>query len=193
MMDRRTLVLGLAAAGIATPALAALKTVRLFNGRDLTGWTPLGDANWRVTDGILTADKANAISFLLSRDSYRDFELEVEFWVSEDANSGVFIRCGNAAEITLDNAYEVNIFDRRPDPTYGTGAIVNVGKVVPMPKAGGRWNNMRITALGDVFSVTLNDERTVDAARDGRFREGFIALQYGSGTVKFRRVEIRAL
>lgn len=193
MTDRRSLLLGLSATLIATPALAAARSRKLFNGRNLDGWTPLGDANWAVKDGVLAADKASAIGFLLSEESYRDFELRVEFWVSEDANSGVFIRCGNRAAITLENGYEVNIFDRRPDPSYGTGAIVNVGKVSPMPKAGGKWNTMVVVAKGDVFSVTLNGQKTVDRARDGRFREGFIALQYGAGTIKFRKVEIRTL
>ncbi len=30
----------------------------------------------------------------------------------------------------------MNVYDQRPDPSYGTGAIVNIAKVSPMPKAG---------------------------------------------------------
>lgn len=85
----------------------------------------------------------------------------------------------------------MNIFDQRPDPTYGTGAIVNVAKVSPMPKAGGHWNTYEITAKGPTFTVTLNGIRTVDNAQDNKFASGRIALQYGAGVVKFRKVEIR--
>ena len=60
-----------------------------------------------------------------------------------------------------------------------------------MPKAGGRWNTYLIRAEGDRFSVWLNGEKTVEGARDARFREGHVALQYGAGTVKFRKVKIR--
>jgi hypothetical protein len=42
----------------------------------------------------------------------------------------------------------VKIFDKRADAEYGTGAIVNIAKVSPMPKAGGRWNNTEITVKG---------------------------------------------
>ena len=193
MTSRRTFLLGAAAALLPFPAHARAGFRPLFNRRCLEGWTPVGDANWRVERGILTADRG-AISFLVSRDRYRDFELRAEFWVSPDANSGIFLRCQDPAAITADNAYEVNIFDRRPDPTYGTGAIVNVAPVAaPMPQAGGRWNLMAIRAQGDRFNVVLNGRTTVAAARDGRHREGPVALQYGAGTVRFRRVELRPL
>jgi hypothetical protein len=107
--------------------------------------------------------------------------------------------------VTGSSAYEVNIWDRRPDPTYGTGAIVNVAKVDPMPKAAGKWNVYEIIAQGPKFTVTLNGQKTVDSAQDAKFANGRIALQHGlglkdakgvandKGVVKFRKVEIKAL
>jgi hypothetical protein len=190
MIDRRNVVLGFAGASLATPAMAQAGYRQLFDGKSLKGWTAVGDANWSIQDGAVSADKG-ASSFLVSEGSYRDFDLIAEFWVSPEANSGIFIRCSDRARITAANAYEVNIFDTRPDPSYGTGGIVNVAKVSPMPKAGGRWNEMRISAHGDAFSVILNGQKTVDGARDGAHAEGPIGLQYGAGVVKFRKVAIR--
>ena len=160
MTDRRTFIVTAAAALVATPAFARPSVRHLFDGRTLDGWVPVGEANWAVRDGALSADKGPQ-SFLVTRDSFRDFELRAEFRVSAEANSGIFIRCADPAHITATNAYEVNIFDTRSDPDYGTGAIVNVAKVSPMPKAGGRWNVMLIEARGDSFSVTLNHLKTV--------------------------------
>jgi hypothetical protein len=166
--------------------------VSLFDGRNLDKWTAIGDANWRIVDGVVEADKGSS-GFLVSKNNYGDFQLRAEFWVSDDANSGIFIRCSDPTKVTGSNAYEVNIFDQRPDPSYGTGAIVNVAKVVPMPKAGGHWNTYEIMAKGPVFTVTLNGVRTVDNAKDDKFAAGRIALQYGAGVVKFRKVEIKPL
>lgn len=190
MTSRRTVLAGLTFASLVGPALADEGFSPLFNGRDLDGWTPLGDPNWTVEGGVLSADKG-AMSFLVSRDSFRDFDLRAELWVSDDANSGIFIRCGDRAKISPATAYEVNVFDRRPDPTYGTGAIVDIAPVSPMPKAGGRWNLMEIRARGDALSVVFNGQRTVDGARDAAHAEGPIALQYGAGVVKFRTVAVR--
>ncbi|WP_309644196.1 DUF1080 domain-containing protein [Phenylobacterium sp.] len=191
-IDRRGLVAGLTTAALAPPAFARPRAKSLFDGRTLDGWTPVGDANWGVRDRVISAD-AGGMSFLVSRESYRDFELHAEIWVSPDANSGIFIRCSDPVGVTADNAYEVNVFDTRPDPTYGTGAIVNLAKVSPMPKAGGRWNTMDVTARGDSLTVVFNGRKTVDGARDPAHAEGPIALQYGAGVVKFRKIEIRAL
>lgn len=190
MTDRRTFIVTAAAALVAMPAIARPPLRHLFDGRTLNGWVPVGEANWAVRDGALSADTGPQ-SFLVTRDAFRDFELRAEFWVSAEANSGIFIRCTDPAHITATNAYEVNIFDTRPDPDYATGAIVGVAKVSPMPRAGGRWNVMMIVARGDSFTVALNGVKTVDAARDGAHAEGPIALQYGAGVVKFRKVDIR--
>lgn len=189
-MLRRRLLGALAATPIAEPAFPATAYKALFDGRSLDGWDVLGDANWSVRDGVISAD-AGGFSFLVSDRSYRDFTLLVELWVSNDANSGIFIRCSDRRQITADNAYEVNVYDMRPDPTYGTGAIVNVAKVSAMPKAGGKWNTLKTSARGDRLSVLVNGHRTLDAAHDAAHVEGPVALQYGAGIVKFRRVEIR--
>jgi len=165
--------------------------VTLFDGKNLDNWTQVGDANWKLADGVVMADKGNG--FLVSKNAYGNFQLRAEFWVDDVANSGIFIRCTDPEKISSKNGYEVNIFDQRPDPTYGTGAIVDVAKVVPMPKAGGKWNVYEITAQGPKFTVTLNGQRTVDGAEDAKHPSGRIALQYGAGVVKFRKVEIKPL
>ncbi len=88
---------------------------------------------------------------------------------------------------------EVNIFDKRPDPSYGTAAIVDVGKVrQPGPKAANRWNTFEVTAKGDRLVVVFNGEKTVDA-RDGKHKSGPIALQSFAGTIRFRKVLVRAI
>jgi hypothetical protein len=192
MIRGRHVLPALAAVALVAPASARTAFESLFDGTSLAGWTTAGEPAWSVAGGTVSADTGPA-TFLVSNGSYRDFELRVEFWVSDDANSGVFIRCASRTEISATACYEVNIYDTRPDPTYGTGAIVDVAPVSPMPRAGGRWNTMVITARGDMFSVTLNGRKTVEAARDAAHREGPFALQRAAGTVMFRKVEMRPL
>jgi hypothetical protein len=165
--------------------------VTLFDGSNLDNWTAIGDANWKLADGVVVADKGNG--FLVSKKDYGDFQIKAEFWVDADANSGIFIRCTDPNKIGSKTGYEVNIFDKRPDPSYGTGAIVDVAKPSVILKAANQWNTYEIIAQGPKFTVTLNGTRTVDGAEDKRHASGRIALQYGAGVVKFRKIQIKSL
>ena len=162
----------------------------LLDGKSLKGWDAVGDANWRVADGAVEADKGSG--FLVTPASYRDFQITLEFWVSDDANSGVFLRCSDPKAITQTNAYEVNIFDKRPDQSYRTGGIVDVAKPASIIHTGGKWNTYDITAKGSQLTVVLNGTKVVDV-QDTKHADGPIALQYGAGIVKFRNVRIRPL
>jgi hypothetical protein len=192
------LLVGFAAFATSHQVSAADGWVTLFDGKNLDNFNQIGNANWRLEDGVVVADKGNG--FLVTKNTYGDYQIRAEFWVDADANSGVFIRCTDPEKVTAANAYEVNIWDARPDPSYGTGAIVNVAKVDPMPRAGGKWNVYEITAKGSTFTVILNGQKTVDGAQDAKLASGRIALQHGlqvkdadGGVVKFRKVEIKPL
>jgi hypothetical protein len=163
----------------------------LFDGTTLNGWTVVGDANWRVVDGYMEATSGGG--YLVTPNAYGDFQLSVDFWVTPDANSGVFIRCADPMTITANNSYEVNIFDMRPDPKFRTGGIVNIASPTAMINAGNRWNTFVITAQGPKLTVVLNGTTVVDGVENTQFARGPIALQYGAGTVRFRNVRIRAL
>lgn len=187
------LVVAFTAFGCASQPTVAWTTL-IDGASGLDNWIRVGDANWRAVDGAIQADKKTdkAASFLLSKTSYTDFRIRAEFWVSDDANSGIYMRCADSKNITDKTCYEANIFDQRPDPTYGTGAVVHIAAVSPMPKAGGKWNTYDITVKGTRLTVTLNGVVTADI-QDSKFFSGPIALQYAAGVVKFRKVQISPL
>ena len=171
--------------------------ITLFDGKNLDQWQGDGTASFQIANGsIMAVDKKDpkaTASNLVTKESFKDFELRAEFWVSDDANSGIYIRCTDPARVSSKSAYEVNIFDTRPDPSYGTGAIVDTAKAAKVLKTGGKWNEYHIVAQGSKFTVTLNGVKTVDGAEDSKFAEGKIALQFGKGVVMFRKVEVKKL
>ena len=173
-------------------------TTLIDGATGLENWNRIGDANWRAQDGTIMADQGKG-GYLISKNSYKDFQIRAEFWADHTTNSGIFIRMSNPANVTATNAYEVNIFDQRPDPAYGTGAIVGVAAVSPMPRAGGKWNTFDITAWGSQLVVFFNGVQTVNI-QDGKHAQGPFSLQYGGGAnnapggaIKWRKVQVRAL
>src|SRR5688572_16185210 len=88
--------------------------VTLFDGKSLNSFSVVGDANWTLANGVVEANKG--AGHLVTKETYADFELKVEFWVdSGTANSGVYMRCQDTAAISDTTCYEANIFDQRAD------------------------------------------------------------------------------
>jgi len=188
----------LALAGFAAVQLASQATgqsgpgwTQLFDGKSLDGWTQVGEANWSIQDGAIVANQGKG-GHLVSKDSYKNLMIYAEFWSDEKANSGIFVRCKDPKKIGARDCYEMNIFDSRPDPSYGTGAIVYVAEANPALKAAGKWNTFEILADGRHLAITLNGQKTADV-RNGFFEEGHITLQYGAGVIKFRKVAVKPL
>jgi len=182
-------------AACATGGSSGAGWTTLFDGKDLKQFYTVGKANWRIEGDTVVADRKEGKDngFLVTNEIYKDFQLHAEFWVSDDANSGIYMRCGNPEVLTDKVCYEANIFDQRKDPTYGTGALVHIVKVLdPMPKAGGKWNTYDITVQGDHIVAVLNGQKTVDV-RDKKLSDGRIGLQYAAGVVKFRNVRVKRL
>jgi len=166
-------------------------TTLLDGAQGLENWNRVGSANWAVVDGVVTADRSDkGAGFLVSKNSYKDFVVRAEFWVTDNANSGIFMRCKDAKNVGDETCYEANIFDQRPDPTYRTGAIVGVAKPSVAIDTGNRWNDYDIVARGRHLVVKLNGQTTVDV-EDDKLVVGPIGLQYAAGQVKFRHVRIR--
>ena len=172
------------------PGLAQGGWTTLFNGSTLDGWNPIGDANWELVDGAVQADSGSG--FLVTPESYGDFELTLQYWVDEPANSGIFIRCADPETVTDTNSYEVNIYDTRADQTYRTGGIVHLAAPASVVNSPGQWNTYEIVAQGPRLRVWLNGAQMIDV-EDSQFADGPIALQYGLGVVKFRNVMVRGL
>jgi len=198
-------------AGLLVIGLTAFGCAQMSSTYDsVTGWTALidgekglenftryGDANWRAEGGAIVADKGKG-GFLVTRNSYKDFQIRAEFWAGPSANSGIYMRCANIALITDKTCYEANIYDDRADPSFGTGAIQHIMKANPMLKAGGKWSTMDVTIKGTQITVVLNGVQTA-TTQHSEFAQGPIALQFGShgklpgGVIKYRKVQIKTL
>jgi hypothetical protein len=165
-------------------------------GKGMENFTTMGTANWRAEADAIVADSrtgTEGTNYLATKASFQDFQIRAEFWVSETANSGLYLRCQDVRPMTDRTCHEANIFDKRPDPEYATGAIVWLVKAPqPVPQTGGKWNTMEVTAKGSRMTVMLNGVKTAetDAARTNG---GVIGLQYAGGVVKFRKVQVRPL
>jgi hypothetical protein len=191
-MTAGLLIAGLGLLGLSHKAAgqAGSAMVMLTDGTSLANFDQAGNANWRIAERTISADRGNG--FLVTKQSYSDFRIRAEFWVDEDANSGIFIRCDNPERPSAATCYEVNIFDANPNRGNATGAVVNVAKVDPIPQTALKWNVIEIEAKGPQLNVSINGMRTA-SVQDTKHARGRIALQYNGGVVRWHKVEIQPL
>ena len=101
-----TLAAGVAATGCASMSGGAGWTTLVdgANMINLSGFTELGAGGWSIVDGVLQG-KGGKLGYLVTKDSYTDFEIRAEFWADEDCNSGLFMRCQDRNKVSAENSY----------------------------------------------------------------------------------------
>ena len=117
---------GQQASNTLSPAESKAGWTLMFDGRSLSGFSPTGEADWKVEDGTITATKN--VGFLVTKQMYGNFEFKAEFWPDKSVNSGIFLRCADGTPSAV-LCYEVNIFDAHAE--FPTGSINNVKTVLP--------------------------------------------------------------
>jgi len=174
--------------------------ISLFNGEDLTGWTTVGDADWRVEDGLLIGQQGpnNEAGDLLSEAEFTDFELIVTYRVVWPANTGIWFRYQSPKQ-----AYQADILEYT-NPVAYCGTLYCPGKMFLFVNDDRNfvnvdgWNTMRIRAEGDRVRIWLNDYPIGDVHDDtsAKGRIGFqvhAGDQFGQMKVIVRRVLIQPL
>ncbi len=159
-------------------------------GENLT-WTPIGAAPWQISGAEYSASgDYEGFSFLVTNETFSNYQIDLEFWIDEGTNSGVFVRCPSPERVSPITCYEINIWDSHNDPNSRTGAIVTHIPPSAFVETVGEWNTMQIVAVDNRITVTINGQLTADLENDAH-TSGHVALQFGSpGGVKFRNVTL---
>jgi hypothetical protein len=176
-----------------TPAEVRDGWILLFDGETSFGWNRRGEAEWVVTEGTVGPKSGSGSGMLVTSTEFSDFELQVDFWIDEQANGGLFLRGPTDGEFHPASAYRVNLFDA--DREWPTGSLVGVSRVAAVPQTVNRWNALHLIAEGEELTVRLDGELLL-RARDPKFARGLIALQQAGpddGTIRFRNVKLRPL
>ena len=163
--------------------------VALLEGTDLQHWVVPSTNNWRLANGILsnTARGGN----LLTRQSYEDFQLRLDFRLPEGGNSGVYLR----------GRYEVQLEDTRGREPSDVSAGAIYGFLSPSEDAAGRpgeWQTLEVRLIGRLVTVHLNGvavivNREIPGITGGALNSdeaspGPVCLQGDHGPVEFRNI-----
>lgn len=192
----------------------------LFDGSSLDAWRaykagPLPNG-WLIEGDTLHF--APGSGDIMTRESFSDFELELEWKVAPGGNSGIFYRAVPGLDAIYMGAPEMQVLDDAghadgADPLTSAGAVYGL---YPAPrgavKPAGEWNLARIVVTANVVqhwlngqlmaSYTLRSDEWLDKVGNSKFsawplygqaRKGHIGLQDHGDPVWFRNIRIRLL
>ena len=238
-----TIVLLLLIAGLLTGCKTAKNTQQvknkadnwqlLFDGKTSQGWRGYNkpgfpEKGWEIKDGILhnigsARGEAGGGGDIISNKKFRNFELELEWKISEGGNSGIFILAQEVpGEPIWKSAPEMQILDneRHPDAKLGVNGNRSAGSLYDLipcdPKTvnpAGQWNKVKIMVFKGSVVYWMNGKQVVEyhlwtedwnkMVANSKFKdykwffdtapEGYIGLQDHGDDVWFRNIRIREL
>jgi hypothetical protein len=175
---------------------------KIFNGKDLSGWTAHGTEKWYVEEGNMICESGpdKQYGYLSTDQAYKNFILTLEFKQEANGNSGVFFRSsitgvkisGWQVEVAPLNSHTGGIYE-----SYGRGWLIQPKKEDEQWLKTGEWNKMKIMVNGDEVTTFLNGHQMV-YFKDAKIGQanGFIALQIHDGggiKVRWRNIKIKEL
>lgn len=151
-----------------TPEEAAAGWRLLFDGQSLDQWRSYREdaANdgWGIEHGCLT--RVGLGGDLITREQFGDFELKLDWRISEGGNSGIFIRGDESGRSIHHTGFEMQVLDNArhsdaQDPTHRAGAYYDM--IAPdhdTSRPAGTWNEVHIIARGPSVEFRLNGRTT---------------------------------
>lgn len=201
-MEKTIHYLLMAMLAITVSNTAVAQKIKLFNGKDLTGWKIYGTEKWYVEDGMLVCESGpdKQYGYLATEKYYDNFELTLEFKQGADGNSGVFFRStidgtkitGWQVEVAPPNNNTGGIYE-----SYGRGWLIKPDPALDQYLKYGEWNKMKIRVEKSTVTTWLNGHQmiTLTDAKIGAGK-GSIALQIHDGggiKVQWRKLVLKQL
>jgi hypothetical protein len=198
----------------------------LFDGSSTEHWRGYNmnrfpDETWTIEGDELVfrpSEGQNQAHDIITREKYKDFELRLEWQISEAGNSGIFHHVIEQPDHQIYwSGIEMQILDNEAFPNLNdhqyAGALYDLKPATPQnAKPHGEWNTVRIISNGSHMEYWQNGEKVVeferwsnewfDLVRASKFEchpsfgtvpKGHIGLQDHSDMVKFRNIKIRRL
>lgn len=214
-MKKRILSLALMAAALCCfgQEADAQKTIKLFNGKDLSNWNFVVDKNsvpaeqvYSVKDGVIQI-AGQPFGYMYTKEKYSRYKLHVEWrWPKgeEGANSGIFLliadpqnpfpngiecqlQAGNAGDLVLLGGSDLAEFQTKPGTPRPAFPIVK-RHTESSEKPAGEWNEANIFVKDGVITVYING--VYQNTGTNKVKEGYIGLQSEGKEVQFRNVTL---
>ena len=176
------------------------QAVRLFDGKDLTGWTPSSDAlkdTFGVSDGVIT-DTGRPAGYLRTEKGYTNYAVHLQLRHVKGGNSGVLVRMVGRDKVwpksieaqgqsgSMGDIWNIDRFGMKAAAERTRGR--HTGKAHPSNERPiGQWNDYEILLDGGDLEIQVNN-LVQNTATDCDEVEGKICLQSEGSPKEFRNI-----
>lgn len=143
----------------------------LFNGKDLTQWRnfkkPDLSDKWVIEDGSIKLTGAGG-GDILTKATYTNFELKLDWKISEVGNSGIFVLVDEQGPHIYSHAPEIQLLDneRHSDNKIDSHLSGSLYDLIASPpsshRIAGEWNSITIRLQDRQLQVWQNNVKTAD-------------------------------
>jgi hypothetical protein len=192
--------------------------VKLFNGKDLSGWSVFLDPRkkadpakvFTVKDGVIVCE-GTPFGYLITDKEYENYLLKVQWRWGQKVhgkvrNSGVFVHvvgpnkiwpkaveaqlmADHAGDFWLVDNFKLKVDAARRDPKVGRHFYRMKNHV---EKEVGEWNQYEITCKGDTIRLVINGQ-LVNEGTEAELSKGRILLQSEGAEIHFKDVVLKQL
>jgi ubiquinone/menaquinone biosynthesis C-methylase UbiE len=177
--------------------------VRLLDGDELTNWIGNSSA-WRVRDGMLAgnaADLPEQQTELVTKDSWNDFELDLQWRLRDPDGSGAVRILGSPSlTVRLESGIPHEAGYPERITAARTGEVSSPGSTEPIIRSSdtakalvfpGDWNRLTVRATGGQCLVAINAVRIAEFAIGPAERPRRLALVPGAGELELREIRVK--
>ncbi|MCC9608126.1 DUF1080 domain-containing protein [Blastopirellula sp. JC732] len=186
----------------ATSPVAPADWVSILNGKDMRGWSIQGPLKWIVENGAIVGlgTGPREAGYIMYDTKYDDFELEFEYQLYENTNSGVFLNCrpgepligSTFLEVQLQHDYSPK-YDKEP-PIRRTGSLFNVASALQLPASNSPgWHKMLIRYEKPLVKVTIDEREVLNYRLTSPVEPGYIGFQRNYERIDLRNIRVREL
>lgn len=194
----------------------------LFDGKSLSQFRGYAKEEigkgWTVVDGAIKFDGSSGNGDIITKETYEDFEFQVEWKISKGGNSGIIYLVRQGDPSTYHSGPEYQLLDNHNDGNgkntkTSTAALYGLYAAEKAEtKPAGQWNTTKIVVNKGKVEHWLNGKKVVetqigsdewnklvegskfnDWKQFGKTQKGHIALQDHGGEVWFRNIKIKRL
>ena len=142
----------------------------LFDGKDMSKWRNFKQQGlseqWVIEDGTMKLNGKGG-GDILTKAQYQNFDLKLDWKISEVGNSGIFVLANETGNMIYSNAPEIQILDneRHPDNKLANHLSGSLYDMIASPaashKIAGEWNQVRIRLEKNQLTIWQNDVQAV--------------------------------